>query len=121
MYFSCSEIAVYGSPIKGKERMIVEKEMKGFDYKKSAAWSAIQSQFSSGIRHPELLSIAYLLERMVKLPTVSRTCKRSFVCLIKWFSDNWSEISKYIGRITLLDDHESAISGQRELREFCSA
>ena len=107
--------------MKGKERMIVEKTLNNFDYRYSSAWRALTSQFSTGIRHPELLSIAEILVNNYKIPQFGRTGKRSFACLVKWFDDNWCDISKIIGRFALLDQNESPISGHRELVDFCKS
>ena len=104
---------------KGKEKLIIENELNNFDYKSSPAWDAIKKQFSSGIRHSELLSIAFIVRHLTNVPEVNRSCKRNFTCLIKWFSDNWENISKVIGRIVLLDEYSQPISGQRELIDFC--
>ena len=104
---------------KGKEKMIVERTLNNFDAKCCCAWKALTSQFSTGIRHPELLSIAEILVNNYKLPDFGRTGKRSYACLIKWFDDNWTDISKIIGRFTLLDQNDSPISGHREIVDYC--
>ncbi|EAY03490.1 hypothetical protein TVAG_450630 [Trichomonas vaginalis G3] len=103
---------------KGKEGRIIERELKNFDYLNCTAWKALRAQFSSGVRHPELLSIASILSRTLDLPEVTRSGKRSFKVLIKWFDDNWDKISSIIRNITLLDANECPISGQREYCEL---
>ncbi|EAY05209.1 hypothetical protein TVAG_473880 [Trichomonas vaginalis G3] len=103
---------------KGKEGRIIANILKDFDFKNCKAWISLSSQFSSGIRHPELLSIAYVLIRALELPDITRSEKRSFPCLVKWFNDNWDKISGPIQCITLLDDREIPISCQREYLEL---
>lgn len=99
---------------KGKEARIIAKTLKDFNFKKCKAWFSLSSQFSSGIRFPELLSIAYVLQRIVELPDITRSEKRSFPCLVKWFDDNWEAIKDPIKQITLLDENTIPINGQRE-------
>lgn len=106
---------------KGKEKLIVERELSNFDYKSSRAWYAITQQFSSGIRHPELLSVATILSKLTKLPEINRSSKRSFMCLVKWFDDNWNEISKVIGRVALLDESDVPISKHREIIDYVNS
>lgn len=106
------------NPKKGKEGRIIEKELQDFDFNNCVAWKALRTQFSSGIRHPELLSIAAILSKNYELPEVPRSGKRSFKCLIKWFNDNWEKISGIIQYVTLLDEKEIPICGQREYVEL---
>ena len=103
---------------KGKEKAIVEKALSNFDCYKSNTWAALIAQFSSGIRHTELLSIAQIVEKITQVPKFGRNEKRSFACLVKWFDDNWNNISKVIGRISLLDDNNIEICGRREIADF---
>lgn len=114
MYITAPEITVSGVNKKGKERLIVERQVDGFDPENTIAWKTIQLKFSTGIRHPELLSIAYILEKIGHLPKITRTCRRSYVVLIKWFNENWTEIEPLLNRIQLLDENEMVISGSRQ-------
>jgi hypothetical protein len=106
-------------PIKlGREGLIIATGLADFDYESSPIWQMIRRQFSSGVRHRELLSVASVLCSLVEpLPLPSRTERRSFPLLIRWFRDNWAAIRPVFPLIHLCDDSRSVINFQRERRE----
>ena len=105
---------------KGKEGRHIERVIAGFDYKNSRAWKCLREQFSTGIRHRELVSIASVLTQMYGLPEINRDARRSFVVLIKWFDDRWSEIDTYVKHMCLLDENMTKIDHKREIQELSS-
>jgi hypothetical protein len=75
-------------------------------------------RFSSGVRHRELLSIAMILCNFIdSLEMPGRNEKRSFPLLIRWFSDNWSQIGPLLSAIDLRDERDSLINFDREYQE----
>jgi hypothetical protein len=105
---------------KGKEARHIAKILREFDWEQCEAWAALIRTYSSGIRHKELCSIAWVLVNDFALPDISRDARRSFPVLIKWYQDNWADISSHLSKIQLLDSDCRAINGHRELKDmFC--
>jgi hypothetical protein len=102
----------------GREGPIITAGLTAFDYKSCPVWHAIRRQFSSGVRHHELLSVARVLCSLAE-PTqlLSRAEMRSFPLLIRWFRDNWATIKPFFPLIHLCDGAGSTINFQRERRE----
>ena len=108
------------TPTKGKEGRHIERVLSGFDYKNCKAWKCLREQFSTGIRHRELLSIASILTQLYGLPELNRDARRSFVVLIKWFDDRWPQIDTYLKHMCLLDENMMKIDHEREVRQLSS-
>lgn len=92
-----------------------------FSYEKSDEYRILVQTFSSGATLKEYVSIATILSTL--LPQVkepSRTEKRSFVLLMKWFKENWELIFPVLPFIQLRDENKKVIDGQRELYEMHS-
>ena len=100
----------------GTEAKRVSAKLKGFDPGNCKAWEAIQTQFSSGITHNELKSVATILCLQTGLQ-LSRLAQRDNRVLIQWFSDNWEVISPFLSTIHLFDKNKQVINLVRELRE----
>lgn len=98
----------------GKEARKVQTILDGFQAYNCDAWKQITQQFSSGVRHNELVSVANILIANYELPALTRYCHRSFAVLIKWFQDNWDRIDPVIRNIRLLDENQRVICGYRE-------
>ena len=100
----------------GTETKRVSAKLQGFDIGNCEAWGAIQTQFSSGITHNELKSVATILCLQTGLQ-LSRLAQRDNRVLIQWFSDNWEVISPFLSTIHLFDKNKQVINLVRELRE----
>lgn len=100
----------------GTEAKRVSAKLQGFDLGNCKAWDAIQAQFSSGITHNELKSVATILCLQTGLQ-LSRLAQRDNRVLIQWFSDNWEVISPFMSTIHLFDKNRQVINLVRELRE----
>jgi hypothetical protein len=92
----------------GPEAHRVIERLKGFDLEESPAWKAIQKQFTIGITHAELTSVALLVCSFTKL-RVDRDAIRDNRVLIKWFDENWAMIEPHIQTLHLRDDGEAII------------
>jgi hypothetical protein len=102
----------------GFEAQIIANELTNFNYVASSAWRALRSQFSSGIRQHELTSIALLLCSMNEsLPLLSRSERRSFPLLIRWFETNWSGVEPFLPAFSLRDENGEVINFERERKE----
>ena len=87
------------------EARVIKNELGNYDYTKSFVLPIIRAQFSKGITHKELNSIAEILKQIVQLPPLTRHEKRSYPLLIRWFEKNWNTIRPIIPYITLLDSN----------------
>jgi hypothetical protein len=85
-----------------------------FDYQSSEAWRALTQHFSSGIRHKELISIAFLITEWFHVPKIPRDARRSYPMLVKWFQDNWATIQPILPLINIRDDENCVIDSSRE-------
>ena len=101
---------------RGKDAQRIYIKLHDFDIYKSEAWNFICKQFSCGITHHELLSIAQLISQQTGL-RLNRDESRDNRLLIKWYSDNWTKISPLISMIHIRDDQEQIIDLAREIRE----
>jgi hypothetical protein len=93
---------------RGAEAQRVTARLNGFDSESSEAWRRIKSAFGPGVTHGELKSLAQLIcaETGLKL---DRDASRDNRVLIKWFQENWQQISHVICRIYLCDQHGDKI------------
>ena len=92
----------------GIEAQRVNTRLQGFDLEKSEAWKTIQHQFTVGVTHTELKSIAQILcdQLTIKL---DRDASRDNRVLVKWFDENWAKIKPILHTIHLRDDHDNVI------------
>jgi hypothetical protein len=86
----------------GPEARRVTARLNGFESDSSEAWHRIKSTFGPDVTHGELKSLAQLicLETGLKL---DRDAGRDNRVLIKWFQENWHQMSHIICRIYLCD------------------
>jgi hypothetical protein len=102
----------------GTEANIIATELSGFDYQHSPVWVSIRQQFSSGVRQKELVSIATVLCSLVEtIPLLTRSEKRSYPLLVRWFEQNWAEIEPFFALIHLHDEEMEPINFERERHE----
>jgi hypothetical protein len=99
---------------KGKEGRHIAVLLRGFDFQRSPAWKAITNNFSSGIRHRELCSVAILIAAKFGVPRVPRDAHRSYPVLIKWFEDNWEAVEPVLPFVCLRDEDDKVINRDRE-------
>ena len=102
------------------ERNKLNERLNQFDWERSKGYEMIKKKGWDQLNHKELRSIAVILAKKCNI-TLDREAKRRKPILVKWFDDNWCDISKIIGRFALLDQNESPISGHRELVDFCKS
>lgn len=86
----------------GGEKLRVFTRLKGFKAKESFVWKEITNRFGSEIKHGELLSIADVVATNAGIQ-LDRDAKRRKSVLIKWFEENWLQISPYLKYVILED------------------
>jgi hypothetical protein len=79
---------------------------------------ALHARFSTGLRLPELRSIAAIICHLVGIARPSRDMHRSYPLMVKWFAENWAEVSPCLNVVQLMDAEERAIDGSREMAEM---
>lgn len=94
----------------------INQRLNGFDASQSEVMKVLNFQFSTGVTHRELLSIARIICTMTQLK-LDRLATRDRRVLIKWFDENWYSISMIIPKIQLLDNNELPINLDREIIE----
>jgi hypothetical protein len=77
----------------------------------------LQAKFSSGLCLRELRSIAIILSGLTGVLEPNRDVKRSYLLLIKWFKERWSQILPWLPLIQLRDGEDRPIDGRREISE----
>ena len=92
----------------GIEAQRVNARLAGFDIEKSEAWKTIQRQFTVGVTHTELKSIAQILCDQLSIK-LDRDASRDNRVLVKWFDENWEKIKPILHTIHLRDDHDNVI------------
>ena len=86
----------------GGEKLRVFTRLKGFRAKESLVWTEITRRFGNEIKHGELLSIAEVVAANAGVQ-LDRDAKRRKSVLIKWFEENWFQISPYLNYVILED------------------
>jgi hypothetical protein len=94
----------------GPEARRVAERLEGFDLEKSEAWIGIVDQFTVGVRHFELKSVADVVCKLTGL-RVDRDAQRDNRVLVKWFQENWPVIQPHLVHIHLRDEGEQLIGG----------
>jgi hypothetical protein len=86
-----------------------------YNYADSPTWVLIRQQFSSGVRQRELVSVDHVLCSLAPtLPLLTRSERRSYPLLLRWFEQNWSQIAPYFSGIHLRDSDGEIIIFERE-------
>jgi hypothetical protein len=93
----------------GPEAQRVVNRLAGFDLGQSAAWKAIVDQFTIGVTHAELKSIAQVVCGLTRLQ-IDQDPTRDNRVLIKWFSENWDAIGPVMQAFHLRDDEQNIIA-----------
>ena len=103
----------------GSEALKIQRKLQDFCPERSEVWMALQTQFSSGVTHSELQSIAEIayLYSGCRINPVSRAEKRDMRVLVKWFEDNWSTVGPIVKCMRLLDQNHVPINLAREARQ----
>ena len=102
----------------GEEAKRIQRKLQNYAPEKSVAWNSLQTFFSSGVTHNELVSVATIccLYSNGQL-ALARAEKRDMRALVKWFDVNWMAITPVLQRVRLLDAGGNVIDLTRELRE----
>lgn len=97
-----------------------KKRQSSFSYKNSNEFKTLIQKFGSGVRLPELISVAQILSLLSRsIPEPNREEKRSFQGLIGWFHTNWEIIEPLLPLVHLRDEYNQIIDGRREFIEKC--
>jgi hypothetical protein len=99
---------------KGPEAQRVTARIAGFDLEQSEAWKAIVDQFTVGVTHAELKSIADVLCNLTGLK-LDRDAQRDNRVLIKWYQENWDALQPHVRSIHLRDEREEKIGAPPSL------
>jgi hypothetical protein len=86
-----------------------------FEFLARQEFQILQAQFSSGVRLPELRSIALVLSSIADLPPPGRDAKRQLGLMVQWFVRHWNVVSCWLPFVTLRDEQGLPIDGRREL------
>lgn len=97
----------------GTEAKRVSTRLAGFDLDTSVVWNEIKAQFSSGITHNELKSVATMVCEKTG-EKLDRDASRDNRVLIKWFDERWDKIEPIVKKIRLYDEHDQVIDASRE-------
>jgi hypothetical protein len=81
-------------------------------------WRVLLAKFSTGVRLPELRSIAAILCVVADLPAPSRDANRSCVGMVQWFCADWGAVTPWLAWVELLDKDERVIDGNREMNDM---
>jgi hypothetical protein len=98
----------------GPEARRVAERLEGFDLENSEAWLGIVDQFTIGVRHFELKSVADLVCKLTGL-RLDRDAQRDNRVLVKWFQENWAVIQPHLVTIHLRDEGEQMIGSDHAL------
>jgi hypothetical protein len=80
----------------------------------SEEFRLLQIKFSSGVTLKELRSVAAIIVMFGQVTPPGRNAKRHFPEMVKWFVNNWTQISPWLSFITLRDQNLPIIDGHRE-------
>lgn len=81
----------------------VQQRVSGFNPQCSDAWAGLCQHFGSKITQDELVSIAEAIKLYAQVK-LDRDARRRKSVILKWYQDNWAQISKYIKYVVLEDD-----------------
>jgi hypothetical protein len=96
---------------------VIYRELATYDYQSSQVWVDLRRQFSSGVRQRELRSVADVLSTVICVPDLTRSERRSFPLLVRWFERHWPQIGPALQLIALCDADGEPINFAREKRE----
>ena len=82
------------------ERSRIARRLDGFDPRDNVAWNELSRRFGSNLKQGELQSIAQALADGAGIK-LDRDAKRRKIVLIKWFNENWKEISPFLDLVVL--------------------
>jgi hypothetical protein len=82
------------------------------------ALRALHTKFSTGVRLPELRSIAGIICHLTGIARPSRDTHRSYLLMVKWFAAHWADVAPWLSVVSLVDADDNRIDGDRELAEM---
>jgi hypothetical protein len=82
------------------------------------ALRVLHAKFSTGVRLPELRSVAGIICHLGGIPRPSRDTHRSYPLMVKWFAENWSDVVPWLKVVNLVDAEEKPIDGNREMADM---
>jgi hypothetical protein len=95
-----------GEPEQSSEKKRIANRLKGLIPKQSPAWQEITRRFGLNVKHPELVEIATVLSENANI-RLDRDAKRRKAVLIKWFEENWADVSPYLDYVVLEETHST--------------
>jgi hypothetical protein len=95
-------LKLVSEPDHSRERARIANRLHGRTPKQSRAWQEITRRFGPNVKHPELLGIAMVISENANV-RLDRDAKRRKAVLIKWFDENWADVSPYLDYIVLED------------------
>lgn len=103
-----------GPEPKTKDTIKARAMLKDFDYKNCTAQEELSRRYGYRTK-VELLTIAQLViqecEKLsLVIPQPGRNANRRKTILLKWFQDNFENISKVLDRIVLVDEDNVSIN-----------
>lgn len=115
-YSNCKKTSIINYPKKSK----IKKNNISYSFENSIEYKTLIQRYSSGVRLPELCSLAKILSTILSgVVEPSREEKRSFPLLIEWYHTYWDVISPMLPYIQLRDENNQVIDGRREIIEKC--
>jgi hypothetical protein len=79
----------------------------------------LHAKFTSGVRLPELRSVAFVLSHFAMVSSPDRTEQRTYPRMVNWFKQNWSAVLPWLHLVNLVDAQDTIVDGRRELYERC--
>jgi hypothetical protein len=77
----------------------------------------LQVKFSTGVTLKELRSVSTVLVRFGGIKPPGKAARRRYNDLVKWYIANWAAIAAWLPFISLRDQYDGIIDGQREAIE----
>jgi hypothetical protein len=86
-------------------------------FSESPELKALQAQFSTGVRLPELGAVSIVISRLAGIAPPTQDMRRNYRLLLQWFRANWVVVQTWLPLITLRDDRFTPIDQKREIFE----
>jgi hypothetical protein len=87
-------------PDANPEKQRIASRLSGFNPKETPVWQEITRRFGPNVKQRELVSIASVLAQGANV-RLDRDAKRRKSVLIKWFQENWANVSPFLDYVFL--------------------